>query len=1251
MLRVLLAFLLLVTSLPKVAAQDWVEMIGGALTAYEEGDGEKAIRLAYQTRDFIEEQGGKSPAYYQCSRVLGAFLSLEGRYEESKQVFREVVPGYKELFGAETLEYAEAADYLGKAHYRLNQYDSAAIFLLDAHRVYVKLRVDIADQIGNVEPLARSFYRMKRYDQALVYFQKAVDLRRELHGPQHPNYASLVFDLGDVYRDGGDYNAAIRQFQIAADIYRQTDTDNYQVSLSRIAGCQKSKGNLQSAANTYSLLLNVIRQSTPPDWEYYANKQIQRAEVLVKLADSVSLRQSVQDFLAVPGRKVVSKDLLKIRNLSLQLFQQNKYLQSAYYLRLIIPYFEQLEDYPNLIDAQESLGTVSKYLKDQKSAAYYRGLVVDSKKHGDQRIYASSLVELALELEGMGEYQQAADAATRALNLYTKFEQDSVTRSNIARTQNILSMAYFNQKQYGEVELLLQQSLETYRDLGDSLNIAGALSNLGTLFATLGQGDKAAEYLNRSAAIRKRISGDKSIRYAYSLVGLGNLLQGYSNRGEEARRHFAEALEIFRAVGYETSADYASVMNMLAYSLMYDILESEADTAFQKVIDIRADLFGKRHPDYAQALVGRAELLHRTSKMEESIVLLEEAISIMRSAVNRRNAKYIFTLNKGAQAYVASGLFMRGSKEQESTLLDRLNKAEALFKEVLQTSLDLLHEQFDYMSEQEKLSFYSLFRKYIDNFNSFAYSRYQSSPGILSDVYNYQLETKGILFQNNQQVRNRILSSNDRDLQVLYNELLSKKRSLGSAYSLSQHELEQENVNLSELEREVNELEKQVSLKSSAIEGRQQSISWRDVQKALKKNEAAIEIVRLKEKTFNAIDFDNWSYWALIITKDSKDHPILARVPYILQTEDEAPAKDNYFEKLGFRSINHLRYYKNSIKYKLRDTISYDKFWGRIGEALPTNISKVYFSPEGVYNKISLSSLYNPKTGKYLADEFDFEIVSSTKSIIRAPARTNRGKVVLVGYPDYQESNTDSSSETADSDFRINLGAADTTSRFFSNGIITQLPGTQKEVREIADILESGKVSYEIHTGKAATEEEVKSINNPRILHLATHGFFLENSELRDLEGGRAAYMTDPDISRNPLFRSGILLAGAQAAFDPDLDKKGEDGVLTAYEAMGLDLRTTELVVLSACETGLGEVKNGEGVFGLQRAFLAAGAQAVIMSLWTVDDIATQKLMTGFYNHWMKTGDKREAFNLAQKDLREQYPEPYYWGAFTLLGN
>ena len=170
----------------------------------------------------------------------------------------------------------------------------------------------------------------------------------------------------------------------------------------------------------------------------------------------------------------------------------------------------------------------------------------------------------------------------------------------------------------------------------------------------------------------------------------------------------------------------------------------------------------------------------------------------------------------------------------------------------------------------------------------------------------------------------------------------------------------------------------------------------------------------------------------------------------------------------------------------------------------------------------------------------------------------------------------------------------------------------------------------------------------PQILHIASHGYFM--TDLSETGNAARVYGTHTQsIAANPLLRSGLLLAGAEYSILNSPELKAEDGILTAYEAMNLRLNGTELVVLSACETGLGDIRNGEGVYGLQRSFLIAGAQSVMMSLWNVNDSSTAELMTLFYQNWLSGQSKHQALKQAQLSVKQQRADPYYWGGFVLV--
>jgi len=200
-------------------------------------------------------------------------------------------------------------------------------------------------------------------------------------------------------------------------------------------------------------------------------------------------------------------------------------------------------------------------------------------------------------------------------------------------------------------------------------------------------------------------------------------------------------------------------------------------------------------------------------------------------------------------------------------------------------------------------------------------------------------------------------------------------------------------------------------------------------------------------------------------------------------------------------------------------------------------------------------------------------------------------------------------------------------------------------------LLGSGWSADPPYTGSHALEEAVKRVHHPRVLHIATHGFFLANQKTHAKQKDVTATAME-----DPMLRSGLFFAGATRSIcglAPAAD--ADDGVLTAYEASMLDLQGTELVVLSACKTGLGTNRSGEGVFGLRRAFQEAGADSVLMSMWQVPDEETKRLMKLFYENWLGGMNKHEALRMAQRKLRDELRAegrdwPFFWGAFVLVG-
>ena len=298
---------------------------------------------------------------------------------------------------------------------------------------------------------------------------------------------------------------------------------------------------------------------------------------------------------------------------------------------------------------------------------------------------------------------------------------------------------------------------------------------------------------------------------------------------------------------------------------------------------------------------------------------------------------------------------------------------------------------------------------------------------------------------------------------------------------------------------------------------------------------------------------------------------------------------------------------------------------------------------------------------RLLIEKYDVHVVLSTKDLLQKWHRASALSAILIGNAKFDLSESDqraivaafetrresqtlatslekptSSAKQAGGKETISATkeiASDEPSREGQGGPPDPLAGTQEELHPIGSILMKQKWQVESYTQENALEEAIKDVKGRRLLHIATHGFFE-----RDDEPEHRETIQDKQLFlRDPMLRSGLYFAGADRAWSGLAPASNlDDGVLTAYEAAGLNLQGTELVVLSACKTGLGDVQNGEGVFGLWRAPQEAGAEAVLMSLWPVPDEETQELMTSFYRKWLAGEKKHEALHEAQLEPRKR---------------
>jgi CHAT domain-containing protein len=303
-----------------------------------------------------------------------------------------------------------------------------------------------------------------------------------------------------------------------------------------------------------------------------------------------------------------------------------------------------------------------------------------------------------------------------------------------------------------------------------------------------------------------------------------------------------------------------------------------------------------------------------------------------------------------------------------------------------------------------------------------------------------------------------------------------------------------------------------------------------------------------------------------------------------------------------------------------------------------SGVKHLLVSPDGELNLLPMGALLD-ESGAYLAEHVEVSFLTSGRDLLRiSDEPTVLSQVVVMADPDYGKRGTSTLAATSSGRRSLELDRGDLSFR--------PLAGTAREARELQALMQLEDASVLLRL--EASETRLKQLKAPRILHIASHGFFLSDQQLTDAMAKRRGAALPSITGENPLLRSGIALAGAN-----ERSAGEDDGILTALEVTQLDLSGTALVVLSACDSGVGEVQNGEGVYGLRRALALAGAQTQITSLWKVSDEATRQLMVDYYRRLLQGEGRSAALRSAQrmKLASEAISHPYIWASFIPIGN
>ena len=892
---------------------------------------------------------------------------------------------------------------------------------------------------------------------------------------------------------------------------------------------------------------------------------------------------------------------------------------------------------------------IGKYKEAEDNIAKALEILKDADKETAGGYYAQSLITQATLLAIKGEFDDAEDNIVKSEKLQRSGIR-TVETSGID-IEDELAEVYVDIGRYRDAGKLIERDIKNKekrygknsRHLHDPLILKARLKMI------LGEYAEAEQIAERAYTIMFDIFGEKSSKITPGLVTIAKINSAIGDF-DVAITQLELAIKIRKAQFGRDHIDVARATADLALVKFYNQAPTdEVEDLFLSAERIIGKKLGGSNPYYADILKDLAIVYIGKGRFDEAFVYLEDAANIWDNKIGRRNNIKAATLNilRGDIFYSqkqydeAEKYYLKSKKLYDDffsthhpeyvKVLSKLSKtyfmqgdikkAQVSIEEVLANYSVFIKDYFPSLSEREKAKFWNTIKQDFEYYNTIVINYNKKSEELIGDLYNNALLTKALLLSSSIKIRQRILTSGDEALIALYADWEARKETLTHVLSMSTDQLAQSGIDGNALQSEVENLEKQLSQQSEDFSSGfdQKVVSWEDVQEALKPNEVALEMVRFRV-------FDH---------RFSKDSIVYA-VMYIKNEKNAIPGMVLLKNGKDLES-KYLKFYRNSIKFKLEDEKSYENFWKPIQDVVG-NPGRIYVSADGVYNQINLEAI-KLEDGTYVLDKSNIVLISNTKDLyfdyIKPHVVQEANTAEMFGNPTYYVSS------------KPGRWTGRATTRGGNPDVIGQLPGTEIEVKELKALLrQDGWVTTD-HKEKEATEQAIKDMDNPKIFHIATHGFFQPDADL----SAEDIAMNENLAAQNPLLKTGLLMAGAGDILNQTSSNFNmADGILTAYEAMNLNLDQTDLVVLSACETGLGEIQAGEGVFGLQRAFLVAGARTIIMSLFKVSDEATQKLMVKFYSKWLATGDKRGSFILAKKEIRDEFKDPIYWGAFIMIG-
>lgn len=874
---------------------------------------------------------------------------------------------------------------------------------------------------------------------------------------------------------------------------------------------------------------------------------------------------------------------------------------------------------------------------DEAEPLHTRALTLTEQAAGpDDPEVATVLDNLASLYMNRGRFSEAEDLYSRAVSI--REEAFGAQDVAVATSLNNLAISLKRQGRYAAAERLAERALGIVeRALGtEHATVASVLGNLAGLYQDQGRLEDAMDLQKRSLAIAEKILGPSHPDAAITLNNIATLYWRLG-RDEEAIPLAERALRIMENARGPDHPEVSTYLGNLAVFYTNRGQFSKAEHYHKRALRIGEEALGPSHPDVGNSLVNLATLYMDQGRYTEAEPLLDRGIAVTERALGREHPELATALEIHARFKVNTGR----PREGVAMLLRALH--------IDERTIDRL---FAAASERQKVALLAGIESRFDGLLELVLETFSGDRDIVRAAFGIVIRRKGQVLEALSQERRAVLES----LGLTAGRLVERYQRVSAeltSLALSGGGLPRAGAyakRLSELQSQMERLEEEMASMSAGFAASRQvrSTNVDTLVRVLRPGTALVEYVQTT--SFDTVA-QKWreDYMAFVLPHGEAVSPTVIGLG---RAELINSSIRVYRQQIGRARQRIAQIGEAAAEEELSEQAEgiHRVVFAPVEEALG-ECRDVYVAPDGELNLIPLEVLRDDQD-QYLVQTYQFHYVGSGRELAR---HGQQGKaapgVAVLADPAYDSSVRQSPSGGA---AVLAMASRDTRAASWS-----RLPGTRREARAVADLL--GGEGVEMYLGGDASEEAFKALKPHRIIHMATHGFFLAQRDWPDwlqhhnatrgfFEGSGSPESVAPDFE-NPLLRSGLVLAGANQATE---GTGREDGILSALEVSAQPLWGTDLVVLSACDTGMGEVRRGEGVFGLRRAFQLAGARTVVMSLWSVPDEETATLMSEFYrnlDHGKSRALRRAQLRMIQDRLKEHgAAHPLFWGAFVSAG-